>query len=218
MSGADFDVIVVGAGHAGCEAAAAACRLRCRVLLCTLDLSRTGEMPCNPAIGGLAKSHLVKEIDALGGIMARLADASAIQYRRLNMRKGPAVRATRVQSDRHRYVANMRRLLEEMPGLTMLSGEVTGIRMEAGRAAGVILADGSSPRAHAVVLTTGTYLRGLLHTGAHVRPGGIDGQPPANSLSPELTRLGFRLGRLKTGTPPRLKRHTIDFSKCAPQP
>lgn len=218
MSTADFDVIVVGAGHAGSEAAAAACRLHCQVLLCTLDVRLAGEMPCNPAIGGLAKSHLVKEIDALGGMMARLADASAIQYRRLNMRKGPAVRATRIQADRHRYVENMRRLLEEMPGLSLLAGEVVDIYVENGRAAGVQLADGSIVRARAVVLTTGTYLRGLLHTGSHVRSGGIDGQPAVNRLSSALARLGFTLGRLKTGTPPRLKRHTIDFSKCTPQP
>ncbi len=218
MSRVDFDVVVVGAGHAGCEAAAAASRLGCRVLLCTLEPRLAGEMPCNPAIGGLAKSHLVKEIDALGGIMARLADESAIQYRRLNMRKGPAVRATRVQADRHRYVENMRRLLSRLPELTLLAGEVADIRVEDGRAAGVRLSDGSEVRARAVVLTTGTYLRGLLHTGDHVRPGGIDGQRAVEGLSGALARLGFTLGRLKTGTPPRLKRHTIDFSKCTPQP
>ena len=233
MSGArEFDVIVVGGGHAGCEAAAAAAKLGCRTLLLTLNPRLLGEMPCNPAVGGLGKSHLVKEIDALGGIMARVSDASAIQYRRLNSRRGPAVRATRVQADRHLYVQNMIAALAAIPGLTVRAGEVVGLLTESvgrqtgsvgppeegQRATGVELADGARITAGAVVVTSGTYLRGLLHTGVNVRPGGIDGEPAAQRLSPALSALGFRLGRLKTGTPPRLLRHTIDFTRCSPQP
>ncbi|MBU1070006.1 tRNA uridine-5-carboxymethylaminomethyl(34) synthesis enzyme MnmG [Myxococcota bacterium] len=230
----DFDVIVVGGGHAGCEAAAAAARMGCLTLLVTLNPGLLGEMPCNPAVGGLGKSHLVKEIDALGGIMATVADASAIQYRRLNGRRGPAVRATRVQSDRHLYVKNMIDRIAAVPGLTVRAAEVAGLVTESvgfsddsrrfndqstGRVCtGVTLADGSRITAGAVVITSGTYLRGLLHTGTHVRPGGIDGEPSVQALSGALLALGFRLGRLKTGTPPRLLRQTIDFTRCTPQP
>ncbi len=220
MSGSerDFDVLVVGAGHAGCEAAAAAARLGMNTLLCTLNPRLAGEMPCNPAVGGLGKSHLVKELDALGGLMARVSDASAIQYRRLNARRGPAVRATRVQVDRHLYVTNMVAALDALPRLTVRGAEVADLLVSDGRAAGVVLADGAVITAGAVVITAGTYLRGLLHTGSHVRPGGVDGEPAVHRLSGALEARGFRLGRLKTGTPPRLLRHTIDFSRCAEQP
>ncbi len=218
MSRRDFDVVVVGGGHAGCEAAVAAARLCKSTLLVTLNPKLVGEMPCNPAVGGLGKSHLVKELDALGGIMAKIADASAIQYRRLNLRRGPAVRATRVQADRHRYVANMAAALFAIPGLAVRAGEVADLLVTDGRVAGVVLADGAVVTAGAVVVTAGTYLRGLLHTGTHVRPGGVDGEPAVHRLSGALARLGFTLGRLKTGTPPRLLRHTIDFSRCAAQP
>ncbi len=213
-----FDVVVIGGGHAGCEAAAAAARMGCHTALVTLQPGLLAEMPCNPAVGGLGKSHLVKEIDAMGGIMAKIADASAIQYRRLNMRRGPAVRATRVQSDRHRYVREMIRFLSAIPRLTILSGEVVDLFEENSIIRGVELADGSRLTASAVVVTTGTYLRGLLHTGSHQRPGGTDGAPAVEKLSAALAHLGFRMGRLKTGTPPRLLRQSIDFSRCEPQP
>jgi len=213
----DFDVLVVGGGHAGCEAAAISARLGCRTLLLTLNVELLGEMPCNPAVGGLGKSHLVKEIDALGGIMARVSDAAAIQYRRLNSRRGPAVRATRVQADRHLYVQRMIETLAAIPKLCVRRAEVTGLLMEDSGVCGVTLADGSEITAGAVVITSGTYLRGLLHTGTFVRPGGIDGEPAVQALSGALTDLGLRLGRLKTGTPPRLSARTIDFSRCTPQ-
>ncbi|MBU1238318.1 tRNA uridine-5-carboxymethylaminomethyl(34) synthesis enzyme MnmG [Myxococcota bacterium] len=218
MTEQSFDIIVVGGGHAGCEAAAAAATLGLSTALITISTENLGEMPCNPAIGGIAKSHLVKEIDALGGIMGRLADQSAIQYRRLNTRKGPAVRATRAQIDRFRYVRNMTALLHSLPGLTVLQGEVVGLSVDAGALRGVITRGEEIILAPRVIITTGTYLNGLLHVGDSMIEGGIWGFPPSRGLSESLAALGIPMGRLKTGTPPRLKSDTIDYSVCEEQP
>jgi len=215
---ARFQIVVVGAGHAGCEAALAAARLGCDVALVTCRLDAIARMSCNPAIGGLGKGHLVRELDALGGQMGLCGDATGLQFRRLNRRKGAAVRATRVQSDKRRYAAGMRAALERQPGVTLLEGEVSELALGGGRVSRVRLADGREVACQAAVLTTGTFLRGLIHVGLESRPGGRDGEPAATSLSDSLRSLGLRLGRLKTGTPCRLDRATIDIARLAPQP
>lgn len=209
---AKYDIIVVGAGHAGCEAALAASRLGMRTLCITGQLDRIAEMSCNPAIGGLAKGHLVREIDALGGEMGRAADETGIQFRRLNMSKGPAVRATRCQSDRKMYRKHMRRSLESPSNLKLREGIVAEIMVGDGSVQGVVLEDGGPIEAKRVVVTTGTFLRGLLHFGMEHVEGGRIGGFSSNRLSRSLRNLGFELGRLKTGTCPRLKAGTIDFS------
>ena len=204
-----FDVVVVGAGHAGCEAAAAAARLGQRVACVSFRLTDIGRLSCNPAVGGLAKGQLVRELDALGGLMARVTDATSIQFRTLNTRKGLAVQSSRAQVDVDRYPREMQRQLRNVTRLTLMEGEVAGILTHGGRVSGVRLADGSELSAPKVILTTGTFLGGLLHRGAEQTVGGRIGDPAAHRLSASLAELGLRLGRLKTGTVPRLDGRTI---------
>jgi len=212
-----FDVIVIGGGHAGCEAAAAAARMGARTALLTHRFATVGAMSCNPAIGGLGKGHLVREIDALDGLMGRAADQGGIQFRVLNRRKGPAVHGPRAQADRRLYAAAIQTAIRETPGLTVVEGEADDLLID-GAVAGVRLVDGREFRAGAVVLTTGTFLRGLIHIGEQKTPAGRVGEAPAIGLSLTLERAGFALGRLKTGTPPRLDGRTIDWVSLQMQP
>src|SRR5690349_4494129 len=198
---ARFDVIVVGGGHAGCEAAAAAARMGATTALVTHRFETVGAMSCNPAIGGLGKGHLVREIDALDGLMGRVADLGGIQFRVLNRRKGPAVRGPRAQADRKLYAAAMQAAIRATPNLQVIEAEADDLVIERGRVRGVNFADSRQIRAGAVVLTTGTFLRGLIHIGERQIPAGRVGEAPAVGLSRTLERFGFELGRLKTGTP-----------------
>jgi tRNA uridine 5-carboxymethylaminomethyl modification enzyme len=213
-----YDVIVIGGGHAGCEAASAAARMGASTALVTHRFETIGAMSCNPAIGGLGKGHLVREIDALDGLMGRIADLGGIQFRVLNRRKGPAVRGPRAQADRKLYAAAMQKVIRQHPNLTVVIGEAHDILSGHGTVTGVALVDGRTFAAEAVVVTTGTFLRGLIHIGDQTVPAGRIGEAPAAGLSAALERIGFKLGRLKTGTPPRLDGRTIDWHSLEMQP
>lgn len=214
----DYAVIVVGGGHAGCEAAAASARLGVATALVTHKFATIGEMSCNPAIGGLGKGHLVREIDALDGLMGRVADQAGIQFRVLNRRKGPAVRGPRAQADRKLYRNAMQAAITAQPNLDVIEGEVDDIEVTDGTVSGVVLLDGRRIGTKAVVLTTGTFLRGLIHRGEETTPAGRIGEKPVLGLSTRLEALGLQLGRLKTGTPARLDATSIDFSALEEQP
>jgi tRNA uridine 5-carboxymethylaminomethyl modification enzyme len=213
-----FDVIVIGGGHAGCEAASAAARLGANTALLTLNLDLIGQMSCNPAIGGIGKGHLVREMDALGGIMGRVIDRTGIQFRLLNRSRGPAVQAPRAQADRTLYRVEMRRTLEATPNLSLRQGLVTDLLVKGDRITGVELQDARRLAAKAVIVATGTFLNGLIHTGRRTYAGGRTGEPASTELPQALRRLGFPVGRLKTGTPPRLDGRTIEWDVFEPQP
>jgi tRNA uridine 5-carboxymethylaminomethyl modification enzyme len=208
-----FDVIVIGAGHAGCEAAYAAARLGAHVGICTLSVDTVAHMPCNPAVGGTAKGHLVREIDALGGLMGRAIDATGIQFKLLNRSRGPAVWSPRAQADKKVYGAWVRGELRREPNIDWIVGRAGRILVEHGRVIGLALEDGDAFACDALVITTGTFLNGLIHIGPEQHPAGRAGEPPSGALAESLKSFGFRWGRLKTGTPPRLDRETIDFDR-----
>jgi tRNA uridine 5-carboxymethylaminomethyl modification enzyme len=213
-----FDVIVIGGGHAGTEAALAASRMGARTLLLTQSIETLGQMSCNPAVGGIGKGHLVREIDALGGVMARATDAAGIQFRTLNASKGPAVRATRAQADRQLYRQAIRSTLENQPNLTLFQQEAADLLLEGDRVGGVVTVTGITFEARAVVLTVGTFLGGRIHVGLDHYQGGRAGDPPSNRLASRLRELPLRVGRLKTGTPPRIDGRTLDYTVMAAQP
>jgi tRNA uridine 5-carboxymethylaminomethyl modification enzyme len=209
-----YDVIVIGAGHAGCEAAYAAARLGRRVAICTLSADTVAHMPCNPAIGGTAKGHLVAEIDALGGLMARAIDATGIQFKVLNRSRGPAVWSPRAQADKKQYSRWMLAALRAEKNIEWIFGKAGRILVEHGRVVGLALEEGPQYACSALVMTTGTFLNGLVHVGREQRPAGRANEPPSHELAESLKSFGFRWGRLKTGTPPRLDRGSIDFDRC----
>jgi len=217
-AGTAYDVVVVGAGHAGCEAALAAARMGCETALVTLDARAVARMSCNPAIGGLAKGHLVREIDALGGEMGRAIDETGIQFRLLNRSRGPAVQAPRAQADKDAYSARMHRVVSTTRRLTLIEAETRELLVEDGALLGVVLADGRTLPCACAVVTTGTFLRGLLHIGLENRPGGRINEKTSVGLSRSLARLGLPMGRLKTGTPPRVLRDSVDFDAMDRQP
>ena len=209
----DIDVIVVGSGHAGVEAAWAAARLGCSVGLCTLSRETVAHMPCNPAVGGTAKGHLVREIDALGGLMGRAIDATGIQFKLLNRSRGPAVWSPRAQADKARYGTWVRAALESESNIHWIIGRAGQILVDSGKVTGLALEDGSVYRCRALVVTTGTFLNGLIHVGTEQRPAGRADEPPSRDLAESIKALGMRWGRLKTGTPPRLAKQSIDFDE-----
>ncbi len=213
-----YDIIVVGAGHAGCEAALATARLGFNTLLLTMNLDTIAQMSCNPAIGGLGKGHLVREIDALGGEMGKVIDRTGIQFRMLNTKKGPAVWAPRAQADKKLYQFTMKHVLEKQEHLDIKQGTASEILVEGGRVVGIGTQEGVQYRCRTAIITTGTFLKGLLHMGENQKDGGRMGEPPGGTLSDALRKLGFEVGRLKTGTPPRVNRRSIDFSKLEMQP
>jgi tRNA uridine 5-carboxymethylaminomethyl modification enzyme len=206
-----FDVIVIGAGHAGVEAAYAAARIGCHVGLCTLARDTVAHMPCNPAVGGTAKGHLVREIDALGGLMGHAIDATGIQFKLLNRSRGPAVWSPRAQADKRRYAAWVTSALEREPNITWIFGKAGRLLIDHGRVLGLAMEEGHAYSASAVVVTTGTFLNGLIHVGPETRAAGRHGEPPSRELAESIRGCGFEMGRLKTGTPPRLDRRSIDF-------
>ena len=212
------DVIVIGAGHAGVEAAWAAARMGRDVAICTLSMDTIAHMPCNPAIGGTAKGHLVREIDALGGLMGLAIDATAIQFKLLNRSRGPAVWSPRAQADKRRYSEWVRGALEREPNISWILGKAGRVLVDNGRLAGLVMEGGDEYRCDALVVTTGTFLNGLVHVGTEQRPAGRAGEPPSRDLAESLKAIGFHWGRLKTGTPPRLHRRSIDFSRFAEEP
>ena len=213
-----YDVVVIGAGHAGCEAARAAARMGLKTAIVTMNLDLIAQMSCNPAIGGIAKGHLVREVDALGGVMGEVADAVGIQFRLLNTSRGPAVWSPRAQMDKKLYRARMREVLEQEPNIRIKQAEVAALNIEAGRATGVTLRDGRTLECGAVVVTTGTFLNGLAHVGEARYSCGRNGEAPSQLLGEQLRTLGLNWTRLKTGTPPRLDGRTIDWSQFEPQP
>ena len=213
-----YDVVVVGAGHAGCEAARACARMGLKTAMVTMNLDLIAQMSCNPAIGGIAKGHLVREIDALGGVMGEMADAVGIQFRLLNTSRGPAVWSPRAQMDKKQYRVRMREVLEREPNLRIKQAEVAALRVEGDRAAGVLLRDGRSIVSGAVIVTTGTFLNGLAHVGEARYSCGRNGEAPSELLGDQLRSMGLRWTRLKTGTPPRLDGRTIDWSRFERQP
>src|SRR5688572_4356686 len=206
----DFDVIVIGAGHAGVEAAWAAARMGRSVGICTLSDGTVAHMPCNPAVGGTAKGHLVREIDALGGLMGRAIDATGIQFKLLNRSRGPAVWSPRAQADKRRYSQWVTDALQRVPNISWLIGTAAQPDVEHGRIVGLVMTDGTRYACRGLVVTTGTFLNGLIHVGDEQRPAGRHGEPPSHELAESLKSFGFEVGRLKTGTPPRLHRDSID--------
>src|SRR4029453_1274361 len=213
MTNNSFDVVVIGAGHAGCEAAFAAARLGARVGLCTLGQDTVAHMPCNPAVGGTAKGHLVREVDALGGLMGEAIDATGIQFKLLNRSRGPAVWSPRAQADKKFYGHWVRHRLGQEPNVEWILGRAGRILIRAGRVGGLALEGGARLTCSALVITTGTFLNGLIHEGRERRPAGRAGEPPSIELAESIRREGFEVGRLKTGTPPRLDRRSIDFQR-----
>ena len=218
MDGRDYDVVVIGGGHAGCEAAVAAARMGARTGLFTINLDMIAQMSCNPSLGGVAKGHLVREVGALGGVMAEIGDLAGIQFRLLNRSRGPAVQAPRVQCDKELYRKEMQRLLGKQENLTLEAAEVTGLVRKNGCVIAIETADGRRVRCKAVVLTTGTFLNGVCHVGEHKFVAGRSGEKASLQLAESIRSIGFQMGRLKTGTPPRLERDSIDFSHFSVQP